>query len=103
MHIPELSKFDYQYLATFYKLFASETRLKIILELFKQPVCVNDLAEKLQMTQTAISHQLKELRLNRIVKYEKKGQSVVYSLTDSHIVHIITSGAEHIKGENCDA
>ncbi len=103
MQIPKLSAFDYQYLATFYKLFSSETRLKIILELFEKPMCVNDLAQKLQMTQTAISHQLKELRLNRIVRFEKRGQSVLYSLTDTHIVNIIVSGTQHIKGENCDA
>jgi len=84
-------------LANLYKIFSDNTRLKILWALSCNPMCVCDLAVLMGMTKSAISHQLKSLRLSNFVKYEKQGKIVFYSLTDDHIKDIIEKGFEHIK------
>ena len=64
--------------------------------LFEAEVCVCDLAEALNMTQSAISHQLKILKQNKLVKNRREGKSVFYSLADGHVRTIIAQGIEHI-------
>ncbi|MDR2559686.1 MAG: metalloregulator ArsR/SmtB family transcription factor [Oscillospiraceae bacterium] len=83
-------------LANLYKLFADNTRLKILWALSCETMCVCDLAVLLGMTKSAISHQLKSLRLCNFVKYEKTGKVVYYSLTDEHVRNIFKIGFEHI-------
>jgi ArsR family transcriptional regulator len=82
--------------AYFYKLFADQTRLKILWALSTEEMCVCDLAVLLGMTKSAISHQLQSLRLGRLVKYDKRGKEVYYSLADSHIKSVFEKGFEHI-------
>ena len=65
--------------------------------LFEAEVCVCDLAEALNMTQSAISHQLKILKQNKLVKSRRDGLSVFYSLADDHVRTIISMGLEHIE------
>lgn len=88
-------------LSNLYKIFSSETRLKIIYTLSNGELCVNHLADKLNISQSAISHQLKDMRQNGIVKCVKNGQTILYSLQDKHIMNILNIGISHIKGENC--
>jgi len=83
-------------LANLYKMFADNTRLKILWALSCEDMCVCDLAALLDMTQSAISHQLKSLRLANLVKYEKQGKIVYYSLVDCHARDIFKMGFEHI-------
>ena len=83
-------------LANLYKMFADNTRLKILWALSCEAMCVCDLAALLDMTASAISHQLKSLRLANLVKYEKQGKVVYYSLVDCHAKDIFTMGFEHI-------
>ncbi len=85
------------YLAEFFKVFGDSTRLRIISLLEESELCVNDIAEKLQMNQSAISHQLRTLKQNRLVKQRRKGKAVFYSLDDSHVVDIFRQGIEHIS------
>lgn len=84
-------------LTTFYKIFADKTRLEILTLLQKNKLCVNDISIKLNKTQSLISHQLKILRDNNLVKYEKRGQSVIYSIIDNHINIILKYGIEHLE------
>lgn len=84
-------------LADFYKMFADNTRIKILWALSCEDICVCDLAFLFNMTKSAISHQLKLLRLSNLVRYEKKGKIVVYSLADGHIKDIFEKGLEHIQ------
>jgi len=84
-------------LANLYKMFANNTRMKILWALSCEEMCVCDLAVLLDMTKSAISHQLKSLRLANIVKFDKQGKVVYYSLADSHIVDIFERGFAHIK------
>ena len=84
-------------LSEFYKIFADETRLRILDVLLNKPLCVNEISEILDMTQSAISHQLKNLRASNLVKTEKIGKNVYYSIRDDHIKIILSYGLEHIK------
>ena len=83
-------------LADFYKVFADGTRVKILCVLLESEMCVCDLAEVLEMTQSAISHQLRVLKQMKLVKNRREGKTVYYSLSDDHIQTIISQGMEHI-------
>jgi len=91
---PEEELYD---LAELFKVFGDSTRMKILFVLFEAEVCVCDLAEALHMTQSAISHQLKILKQNKLVKSRREGKSVFYSLADAHVRTIIDQGLEHIE------
>jgi ArsR family transcriptional regulator len=84
-------------LANLYKMFADNTRVRILWALSCENMCVCDLAVLLGMTKSAISHQLKSLRLANLVKYNKQGKVVFYSLADNHVKVIFEKGSEHIK------
>ena len=76
-------------LAELFKVFGDSTRIRILFVLFEAEVCVCDLAQALNMTQSAISHQLKLLKQNKLVKSRREGKSVFYSLADGHVRTII--------------
>ncbi len=84
-------------LSEFYKIFGDQTRLRILDVLLNKPLCVNEISELLDMTQSAISHQLKNLRASNLVKTEKIGKNVYYSISDEHIKIILKYGLEHIS------
>lgn len=84
-------------LADFYKLFSDSTRLKILIALGEEELCVGDLAKVLDMGQSAISHQLRVLKQGRLVKNRREGKVIYYQLDDDHIKEIISSGLDHIK------
>lgn len=84
-------------LAELFKVFGDTTRIKILYALFSSEMCVCDMAALLNMTQSAISHQLRVLKQARLVKYRKSGKVVYYSLDDEHIQHIFDEGLNHIN------
>ena len=84
-------------LAEMFKVFGDSTRIRILFVLFEAQVCVCDLAQALGMTQSAISHQLRILKQNKLVKSRREGKSVFYSLADDHVRTIIEMGREHIE------
>lgn len=84
-------------LAELFKVFGDSTRIRILYVLFEAEVCVCDLAATLNMTQSAISHQLKILKQSRLVKSRREGKSIFYSLADAHVRTIISQGMEHIE------
>lgn len=86
-------------LAELFKVFGDSTRIRILYVLFEAEVCVCDLAASLNMTQSAISHQLRILKQNKLVKSRREGKSVFYSLADDHVRTIISQGQEHIEEE----
>ena len=83
-------------LSALFKMFADPTRLKILGMLFKEELCVCDIAFLLDMTHSAVSHQLSVLRQNRLIKYRRSGKNVFYSLDDAHIQQIYDAGLAHI-------
>ena len=90
------SQEEYSDLSEFFKIFGNPTRLKIISLLSIEDLCVCDICEALDLNQTTVSNQLRILRANNIVKYQKEGKMARYSLTDLHIEMIYKVGLEHI-------
>lgn len=82
--------------AEFFKIFGDSTRIKLLRLLLEQELCVGEIAEKLNMNQSAVSHQLRVLRQNDLVKYRKEGKTVFYSLDDDHIKVVLEQGMRHI-------
>ena len=81
----------------FFKVFADATRIRILCVLSCSEMCVCDLAQTLDMTQSAISHQLRLLKQMKLVVNRREGKTVFYSLADSHIKTIMNQGMEHIR------
>ena len=84
-------------LAELYKVFGDSTRIRIMYVLLDDEVCVYDIAATLNMTQSAISHQLRILKQNRLVKGRRVGKQIYYSLDDEHVRSIISMGREHLE------
>ena len=84
-------------LAELFKIFGDSTRIRILFVLFEAEVCVCDLASVLNMTQSAISHQLRALKNARLVKSRREGKTVFYALADDHVKTIIDQGLEHVS------
>lgn len=80
-----------------FKVLSDPTRLKIVLALAKYELCVFDIAELLEVSESAISHQLRMLKTLRLVKYRKEGKMVFYSLDDEHIEDLIRVATRHIS------
>ncbi|NLI91219.1 MAG: helix-turn-helix transcriptional regulator [Peptococcaceae bacterium] len=84
-------------LADFYKVFGDFSRIRILFSLLDNELYVNELADLLGMSQSAVSHQLRILRQNKLVKVRKDGKTSIYSLDDDHVYRILTQGLEHIS------
>ncbi|MBR2616539.1 MAG: winged helix-turn-helix transcriptional regulator [Clostridia bacterium] len=84
-------------LSSFFKIFGDQTRLGILFLLHGGPLSVGDLAALMDMTPSAVSHQLKLLKSAQLVQYRREGKTLFYSLADEHIQHILEIGLEHIK------
>lgn len=83
-------------LADLYKIFGDSTRIKILYVLFEQELCVNDIAALLNMSSSAISHQLRVLKQSHLVSFRRQGKTLFYFLADDHVRIIIEKGLEHI-------
>lgn len=83
-------------LAEFFKVFGDTTRIRILYALFQAEMCVCDIAYLLNMSQSAISHQLRVLKQAKLVKFRKEGRVVYYSLDDDHVKAIFDQGYQHI-------
>ena len=88
---------EFHDLSNLYKMFSSPTRVKILWALHCNEMCVCDLAVLLDMTKSAISHQLKSLRLTNLVRFRRQGKVVYYSLADDHVRAVFAQGFAHIK------
>jgi ArsR family transcriptional regulator len=80
-----------------FKVLGDGTRIKILHALSQEELCVCDLSEVVEMSQSLVSHQLRILRNLRLVKYRKEGKMVFYSLDDDHIINLFTQGLAHIR------
>lgn len=84
-------------LAELFKCFGDSTRVKILCTLLDNEICVGDIADALNMTQSAVSHQLKLLKSAKLISCRRSGKSALYSLADEHVRSIISIGLEHIE------
>ena len=84
-------------LAELFKIFGDSTRIKIINVLLDNELCVGEIAEKINISQSAVSHQLRILKSSKLVKYRKNGTLIYYKLADDHVEKIFKLGCEHIN------
>jgi DNA-binding transcriptional ArsR family regulator len=91
-----LSSSKAQRMAEFFSFLGDANRLRILSILAKKELCVSDLAALLEMSESAVSHQLRNLRAMRLVSYRKQGRNVFYQLHDSHVFHLYQAVAEHL-------
>lgn len=83
-------------LADLFKVFGDPTRIRILHTLTQSEMCVQDIADTLSMTQSAISHQLRILKQSALVKFRRDGKTIYYSLADDHVATIMKQGLEHV-------
>lgn len=83
-------------LADLFKTFGDTTRIKILYSLMGQSLCVAHIAEMIGSTQSAVSHQLRTLKQARLVKFERDGKNIIYSLSDDHVYTMLAQGLDHI-------
>ena len=83
-------------LADLFRVFGDSTRIKILYALHDSELCVQDIANAVQLSQSAVSHQLRVLKQAQLVKFRREGKSVLYSLADSHVHAIIDQGMDHV-------
>ena len=83
-------------LADLFKIFSDTTRIKILFALMNSELCVADIAETVGASQSAVSHQLRILKQSRLVKFQRDGKNVVYSLSDSHVHTMLDQGLTHV-------
>lgn len=84
-------------LAELFKVFGDSTRIRILYALFENELCVGDIAELLNMSQSSVSHQLRILKDAKLVRFRREGKSIFYALDDEHVYHIIEMGMEHVE------
>ena len=96
--LTKMPKEDMLYdLAELFKVFGDPTRIRILYALFERELCVCDIAGILGLTQTAVSHQLRVLKANKLVKARRDGKVVFYSLDDDHVHSILGIGIQHLS------
>lgn len=83
-------------LADLFKVFSDTTRIKILYALLPGELCVADIAEAIGATQSAVSHQLRILKTSRLVKFQREGKNVLYSLADDHVNTMLAQGMNHL-------
>lgn len=89
---------EYLYeLAELFKVFGDSTRIKILYALFENELCVGDIAQLLNLSQSSVSHQLRILKDAKLVKFRRNGKIIFYSLDDEHVRTILSMGMEHVE------
>ena len=84
-------------LAELFKVFGDSTRIRILYALVESELCVGDIAQLLNMGQSAVSHQLKILKDAKLVRYRREGKIIFYALDDEHVRNILNMGMEHVE------
>ena len=84
-------------LAELFRVFGDSTRIKILYALFESELCVNDIAQVVGISQSAVSHQLRVLKTSKLVKFRREGKAMYYSLDDDHVRSMIALGMEHTE------
>ena len=83
-------------IADLFKAFADPTRVQILSNLVERELCVTDIAEAVNLSQSAVSHQLRILKQMYLIKYRREGKNILYSLADDHVRTILQMGLEHV-------
>ena len=94
MAIPEKNTMDH--IADLFKGFADTTRVRILYELTRGELCVTDIAQGVELSQSAVSHQLRLLKQMQLIRFRREGKNILYSLADDHVKTILEMGLEHV-------
>ena len=94
MEMPEKEIMDF--IAELFKGFADPTRVRILYALSQGELCVNQIAQQVEMSQSAVSHQLRYLKQMQLIRFRREGKNLMYSLADDHVKTILKMGLEHI-------
>ena len=86
-------------IADLFKAFADPTRVQILSNLVERELCVTDISEAVELSQSAVSHQLRILKQMDLVKFRREGKNLWYSLADDHVLTILQMGLEHVLEE----
>lgn len=97
MHETIPNKETLEQIADLFKAFGDATRVHIMSLLLGQELCVGDIAEAVELSQSAISHQLRILKQMHLIKYRRVGKNILYSLADDHVRTILEMGLEHVQ------
>lgn len=97
MYKKAVTDLETEKMSIIFKMLSDRTRLRILLALKGQELCVAHLCDGVKMEQSAVSHQLKNLKAARLIKSRKDGKNVFYSLDDDHVLHIIEQVLEHVR------
>ncbi len=92
----ELQERELYILTEFFKMLGDPTRIHLLFLLMEQDACVSDLANRLGLTQSAVSHQLSLLKANKLVRQRRNGKMIFYTLVDDHVRTVIEKGTEHV-------
>ncbi|MDD3338601.1 MAG: metalloregulator ArsR/SmtB family transcription factor [Lachnospiraceae bacterium] len=84
-------------LAELFKVFGDSTRIKILYALSASELCVGDIAQILNLSQSSVSHQLRILKDSKLVRFRREGKAIFYALDDEHVRNIINMGMEHVE------
>ena len=84
-------------LADLFRVFGDSTRIKILYALHDSELCVQDIADAVQLSQSAVSHQLRVLKDSKLVRFRREGKTVFYALDDDHVRSILSMGMDHIE------
>ena len=95
--IADIEEVELSELAELFKVFGDSTRIRILADLFQGEKNVTEICEDLEMNQSAVSHQLKILKVSRLIRSRREGKAMIYSLADDHVKTIIAMGIEHIE------
>ena len=85
-----------EYIADLFKGFADTTRVRILYELSRGELCVTDIAQGVELSQSAVSHRLRLLKQMQLIKFRREGKNILYSLADDHVKTILEMGLEHV-------
>ena len=88
---------DDEILYELFRVFGDSTRIKILYALFESELCVNDIAQVVGISQSAVSHQLRVLKTSKLVKFRRDGKAIYYSLDDDHVRSMISLGMDHVE------
>lgn len=98
-----LSDEDFAQISNYFKALGDNTRIRIIWALYNSEMCVCDLSNLLSMSISSISHQLRELKINKLIKARRNGKTIYYSLMDEHIKNFVKNALEHISEVNYES
>lgn len=88
---------DLERMTQLFKALGDPSRVRILFQIFTSEACINEIARKLNMSEPAVSHHMRILKMNGLVRWYRRGKNILYELDDDHVRSIISQGMEHVR------